>query len=616
MKIIVDGKQAVLKAGSSFEYHSENPLFTDAEDYSMDIEFPMKDCPQNIAIFGALHVKGVDLPSVTYDCKIVADGFVKSGILTITAVSDTEVKGQFLEGMSRQNFASDLPETLLTDLDFSAYDGSDGTAESLNRLAGAGWVDMTIYDTNAGKAVFPSYTNGSHSSYNRRIYLYHLVDLISAVSGWNFNQDYLKTIPFYTNIVVANGRHYTSDADTKDVVRPLNFSLPRWTLKEFAEQMGKFFNCIPVVDGDGLNVKFVPYKDVSDLTAVERLDVLDSFTVEMVSERESGFVKEKKYKLPDESICENLNVCPWLNTDDKRFYFFKSLDPYYESEYDVSLAWLAQKEADPSTPSPQPPEGTQLSGERHFRVPGQYMVYTYVYDNKRYYFVVTGEDKVDSSGESVDAQWAHHFLRFALLNQYGDLSEGEELKIAPCPIDIRQVDDTRIYYDPLLPYHPVVVLIMPHVAVPDDFPTGTGGKFAVEALSSGELKADELYFDKLWLVIKSSDSFDGTDINTLEFEPDFTYVGLNDKPFYYHKGFRHFPYTLSPTNPYISAFAALPDVDTSKLYRYSFLSRRLPDVKHVFIISGKRYLCQRLTAHFTVSGMSELIEGEFYEIIT
>ena len=76
MKIIVDGKQAVMKEGSSFEYHSENPLFTEAEDYSFDIEFPMKDCPENILIFGALHVKGVDISTVTFPCEIITASFL------------------------------------------------------------------------------------------------------------------------------------------------------------------------------------------------------------------------------------------------------------------------------------------------------------------------------------------------------------------------------------------------------------------------------------------------------------------------------------------------------------------------------------------------------------
>ena len=37
----IDGKEAALKKGSSIEYVSENRIFTDADDYSMEIELPV-----------------------------------------------------------------------------------------------------------------------------------------------------------------------------------------------------------------------------------------------------------------------------------------------------------------------------------------------------------------------------------------------------------------------------------------------------------------------------------------------------------------------------------------------------------------------------------------------
>ena len=51
MILTINGKQATLKKGSSIEYVSENRIFTDADDYSMEIEPPRADCPQNIDIF-------------------------------------------------------------------------------------------------------------------------------------------------------------------------------------------------------------------------------------------------------------------------------------------------------------------------------------------------------------------------------------------------------------------------------------------------------------------------------------------------------------------------------------------------------------------------------------
>ena len=52
MILTINGKQAALKKGSSIEYVSENRIFTD--DYSMEIELPLADCPQNLDIFGMI----------------------------------------------------------------------------------------------------------------------------------------------------------------------------------------------------------------------------------------------------------------------------------------------------------------------------------------------------------------------------------------------------------------------------------------------------------------------------------------------------------------------------------------------------------------------------------
>ena len=60
MILTINGKQAALKKGSSIEYVSENRIFTDADDYSMEIELPLADCPQNLDIFGIITRKDVD----------------------------------------------------------------------------------------------------------------------------------------------------------------------------------------------------------------------------------------------------------------------------------------------------------------------------------------------------------------------------------------------------------------------------------------------------------------------------------------------------------------------------------------------------------------------------
>ncbi len=47
----------------------------------------------------------------------------------------------------------------------------------------------------------------------------------------------------------------------------------------------------------------------------------------------------------------------------------------------------------------------------------------------------------------------------------------------------------------------------------------------------------------------------------------------------------------------------------------SFISTSIPDVRSIFYIRGKRYLCEKITATFTENGMSQLLEGEFYPLL-
>ena len=45
MKIIINGKDAVLKKGTSFEFVAENRSFTGSDSYTLSITFPLRGCP-------------------------------------------------------------------------------------------------------------------------------------------------------------------------------------------------------------------------------------------------------------------------------------------------------------------------------------------------------------------------------------------------------------------------------------------------------------------------------------------------------------------------------------------------------------------------------------------
>ena len=120
MQIYVNNKLAALKKGTSFEYVSENRLFSGSDGYTLTITFPLRGCPQNIDIFGHINRADVAAKKAIFDCEIRDKGFYKFGSITITEISETEVKTQFLEGRSEQNFDKTFDKVYINELDLGA----------------------------------------------------------------------------------------------------------------------------------------------------------------------------------------------------------------------------------------------------------------------------------------------------------------------------------------------------------------------------------------------------------------------------------------------------------------------------------------------------------------
>lgn len=54
--------------------------------------------------------------------------------------------------------------------------------------------------------------------------------------------------------------------------------------------------------------------------------------------------------------------------------------------------------------------------------------------------------------------------------------------------------------------------------------------------------------------------------------------------------------------------------DGKKKYNFSFLADEIPDPRALFYINGGRYLCEKITAHFTEKGMNKMLKGVFYRL--
>lgn len=616
MKILVNGKQAVMKEGSSFEYHSENPLFTEAEDYSFDIEFPMKDCPENILIFGALHVKGVDISTVTYPCRIQTASFDKTGILTITEVNDAAVKGQFLEGMSTQRFAGNALDIYIDELDYTAYDGTSNDVPVTDILSGTDWVDLAVYDADKDE-VDPQY-NRNWTAY-RHIRLRKLMQIIAEMVGVAIDLGGLDSLPMFAKVVVANT---TYDVFKHDGLQDpstglwiygarsfmnLEKTLPHWTIKEFYLNIAKYFGCLCRIDNQGQLIEYVPYGNFMQGNSLVELTVLDDFTVEMGDAENASFVGSKKPKLPDDCNPDNINSCPWI------FALKDKLgNKMVTSELQFGYGLILPARTG---------EYSDITELHKLFILGD--------ADSTKWALITEEEKNQSDNKYFRYQHAE------VLNQFTGMSEdGEELAVLPCTlkaiplrtyskIDPSDESSGYAYYDRYarLHYRMPVLSITPNQSIIDAFLSSDN----FEVLSGGEDGLEKMMhkYKNLFLVLDTGQyDVNGHNVSVRRFEmligneyATSEVNSLSGKVPYYSAGIQDCVWTLSPTDASVPGVADLPKVDETQLYRYKFLASSLPSATAIYVIKGKRYACLRLTAHFTVDGMSDLIEGEFYEII-
>ena len=106
IRLMIDGKVAVLKAGTSFKLTRMNPYFEDQGDFTFEVQLPLDGCAENLAIFGALHRAEVGVAgwaNVELPMHLIAPPVDVVGVAKVMTVTDAEVKVQLLAGKSAVN---------------------------------------------------------------------------------------------------------------------------------------------------------------------------------------------------------------------------------------------------------------------------------------------------------------------------------------------------------------------------------------------------------------------------------------------------------------------------------------------------------------------------------
>lgn len=632
IQIYINGLKAAVDKDFTMEYVVENRLFTNADGYSLDIELPLKDCEENIRIFGILFHRDSDLSAIRYPAQIVSNHVTLSGVVVIVGVSETSVKVQFLEGRSAQNNDIKLDEVYINDLEIGpAFKAEDNNCyNEWDNIDNAKFVPLPWVNNNSDSGNLQNNikVNGTFP-YNYEWDLkveglsvqWYLIPVIKAICdnvGYRCDLSELENSRF-RYLLICNSLPYALG------VKEYAHALPHWTVNEFFENIEIILQGEFDIDNIAKTVKFSFTSDVLRAIEPEMLwQVVDEFDADVDASDDA----DSKSLIKNVAFADNgsrfwkFKSCQWAIDNWKKR--LPGGDGWVYPTGDVASMWYYDDQ-----------------GHRHYK--GEYRydnlveldsIQRFIEDFREYEDFMGWRNQIiqsnlyhakDTDIYFVFRKWGYSqrttssgtFFRVRYepfpVNEFGpylfnDKDEDfEELKTVPVPIDTAEGIK-------------VMFLSLSEQTSGDDLNSGnsegeTSEEKAIESLKvqpymiqtieAGDGTNHE-YYDKLYLGFwrgyeDERCRYTGPHPLTSNVEIcrwNAWNVG-DDVSLRLNRGF-------------IRGLEEYKSIQKDKLYKFSFISKTIPSVRATFFIGGHRYLCSRLQVSFDIDGMQTLIKGEFY----
>lgn len=320
IKLIIDGKEAVIKAGTSFKLTRMNPYFEDQGDFTFEVQLPLDGCAENLAIFGALHRAEVGLAgwaNKELPMHLIAPPVNVVGVAKVMTVSEAEVKVQLLAGKSAVNdFGKDAEgkDLYIDELDLGLQLDNPNTPigyqDPYDVETKTLYVTFPVKDSSGMIVNYPLWTwhlSGTvwirdyctYKNYAVQPYLATVINsIISKLGYWQllnvFNSSWLKDV-FVANNVQTN--------NVDDI-------LPHWTVAEFFTELRNAFGVyLDVKHGRDALGNSVKYANLVSLNShysggadVVLEQVTDELTADIDHDESAKTTKEGNTDYEHESI--------------------------------------------------------------------------------------------------------------------------------------------------------------------------------------------------------------------------------------------------------------------------------------------------------------------------
>lgn len=614
MEIRINGKLAMLKKGTSFEYVAENRLFSGSDGYTLSITFPLRHCKTNLDIFGHINRADVIAGKVIFDCEIRDRNFYKFGSITITEINDAEVKTQFLEGRSEQNFDVTFDDVFINELDLGSPTGTnDSTPEKawdphLNgmKCVALPWVNDYSGNIQNLADFHPEQRNAdgtlkSHSYYSWNAdcrgrswqpYLLYITKKICEAVGYSANFSKWEEKEEYKYLLVCNT--LPNAWDTAGFAR----ALPHWSVAEFFEKLELFLGGEFTIDHRGKAVSFAFTEETLLATEPVQLDkVVDEHTVEVTVDDDKCEYQEAKNLVYKEC--------------DHEMWKFYSCDWFIRAWKKRAVRYATMSELLAATR-----QYAVWDGQTHRNSDHNSLFYAEDVDT---YFLLRSLSKtlVEERDGWMPNRYSYR-MELRPVNIFGgrivnEDEDADELEIEFVPAWVDETEDKygRCLFLSFSGYDENDSTGTAWNRDPDEHKTEIDNTlfqpFAMQALAGGERNKKAEYYDRIYV-----GWWDGTQtpngklphpyVEDIEIADDWSnFINI------------HFSLRINHTS--LNRRRTVHSINTRQKTTFKFLSDIIPNPRAVFFIKGKKYLCEKMTATFTENGMSQLIKGTFYPIV-
>ena len=611
MEIRINGKQAALKKGTSFDYVAENRLFSGSDGYTLSITFPLKDCPENTAIFGNINRKDVSKSKVIFDCEIRDRGFYKFGSVTITEITATEVKVQFLEGRSEQNFDTTFDDIFINELDLGTPEGCNDSRPEYAwdpfmqgmKCVALPWVNdgsgniqnLPDYDASTGRYSWNKDCNGR----SWQPYLLYIAKRICEAKGVEYSYDFSEweAKEEFKYLLICNVLPWAWDLP--DFAR----ALPHWTVSEFFEKLELFLNGEFTIDHRAKRISFAFTESVLGSLDSVRLDkVVDEHTTEITVEEEKCEYRETKNIYYKE--CEH------------QMWKFYSCDWFINTWKNYSASFVAYDNM-----------RELLSSNARLRKVNQYsrgsnsikLLYAKDIDT---YFIMRALYKTlvyEWPAKTGMPNTYQMTMELRPVNIFGgkianESEDADELEIEFVPVCVDFTEEKYGY-----------CMFLSFSGYDEIDTTETSFNWdreerkreidatlfqprTVQTLEAGEQKKVSEYYDRIYIGWWNG-AYNPTG-------GKLPYAFAED--LLIHEDWSQYSnlhFSLRLNRGTIQRNTKLHSINPKIKTTFKFISDTIPSPRAVFNIHGKRYLCEKITATFSENGMSQLLTGVFWPIV-